>query len=76
MRHKIEAMLDSPGWMRLFKAFACLWAAGWLIFGMIGIVYGEGLVETLIYFGLAIGVPVAVYLAACLIAWITRGFLE
>ncbi|KJZ17392.1 hypothetical protein TW86_03810 [Halomonas sp. S2151] len=76
MRDKIEAMLESPGWVRLFKAFSCLWVVGWLIFGLIGIVYGEGLVETLIYFGLAIGGPVVVYLAARLVAWIIRGFLN
>lgn len=77
-RERIERVMASPGWMRLFKGFGGLWAAGFVSFGL-GILAFSGSSHMDVGFGLVstgVFVPIGLYVLARLTAWVVRGFLE
>lgn len=76
MRDKIEAVLESPGWMRLFLVASVLWALGMAIFGVVMLADGDRIDNAILPFLAAVGVPVAIYVAGRLLAWVIRGFLD
>ncbi|MDL0433819.1 hypothetical protein QPM17_22005 [Marinobacter sp. TBZ242] len=77
-RDKIEAALESPGWMRLWKAVGGLWAAVCLSIGLILLLFGGryGWQESIPFLLAGLLVPICLYQLGKLIAWVVRGFLE
>lgn len=77
MNDKIEKILTSTGWTRLWVTISTVWAGFWAIIAigevMRGYISLSELVQVVL---LAVLVPVATLFAGRVIRWIIRGFIS
>ncbi|MGY2462267.1 hypothetical protein [Vreelandella sulfidaeris] len=77
MNDKIEKILTSTGWTRLWVAISIVWAGFWAFIAIGGVLQGYGnLFELVQVVLLAVLVPVAVLFAGRVVRWIIRGFIS
>ena len=77
MGDKIEKILTSTGWTRLWVTISTVWAGFWAIIAIGEVLEGyASLLELVQVTLLAVLVPIAVLCAGRVIRWIIRGFIS
>lgn len=77
MNDKIEKILTSTGWTRLWVTISTVWAGFWAIIAIGEVMQGYiSLTELVQVVLLAVLVPVATLFAGRVIRWIIRGFIS
>lgn len=77
MNDKIEKILTSTGWTRLWVTISTVWAGFWAIIAIGEVMQGYiSLSELVQVVLLAVLVPVATLFAGRVVRWIIRGFIS
>lgn len=77
VNERLETILTSNGWMRLWMAVSVVWVGFWAVV-VIGAIW-EGyysLIELIQVALLAVAIPIALMIAGRVIRWVIRGFIS
>jgi len=77
VNERLETILTSNGWMRLWMAVSVVWVGFWTVV-VVGAIW-EGyysLIELIQVALLAVAIPIALMIAGRVIRWVIRGFIS
>lgn len=77
LKDKIEIILISPGWRRLWLAISVMWVGFWAILTIMAFLDGyTDITDLVLVTLLAAIVPIGSLLAGRVIRWVIRGFIS